>query len=77
MKKKICEFFAANPQSSIKKCANYISENELEVMHCVRELVREGYLNPTIISSLNDVELGNSHFYSLRKKYVEVCGDIE
>ena len=70
MKKKICEFFAANPMSSHMKCANNLEESGLTVQHLVHELVKEGYLKCTILPLGNDIEPNNSNFYSLRKAYV-------
>ena len=69
MKKKICEYFAANPMSSYIKCAKSLEENGLTVQHLIHELVNEGYLKCAILPLGNDIEPNNSNFYSLRKVY--------
>ena len=70
MKKKICEFFAANPMSSHMRCASTLNEDVLMILRLIHELEKEGYLKCNILSMGNEIEPDNSHFYSLRKAYI-------
>ena len=71
MKKRVWEFFKANPISSPLMCANALDEKHIEVIKVCHELSGEGYLRRIVAPLGNSIEPDNSEFYSVCKTYKE------
>ena len=69
MKKRVWEYFKANPVSSPLMCANAIEGKHIEVIKVCHELSREGYLRRIVAPLGNAIESNNSEFYSVSKIY--------
>ena len=67
MKRKVYDFIAQNPNTTIRKCASALQIEDLAAMAWIHELRNEGCVKSVVLPLENDIDPDSSMFYS-------VCG---
>ena len=68
MKKKVHDYIAAHPYSTVNQCADALQINGLEAMKYIHTLRQEGYLKITVLPLGNAYTSDNSNFYTVCKE---------
>ena len=71
MKKRVYDYIASHPNTSIRQCAEALHVPDLDAMRTILDLSKEGYLKCMVLPLGNERDADTSSFYSVCKTYNE------